>query len=349
MSDQRCLICGSPADKKSPTGHWSCQRCRDDTEPFQVVESWPDPVDLHTLMSSEPRKGVFWCVEPLLPVGKLTGIVSKRGEGKSLLLLNVAVNLATGHAVLEQPAGEPVDVVYLDQEMGRNDLYDRLADLGWLPDAPEFDLLCEHLHYYQLVDIPFLDTEEGGVALEQIVALHKAELVIIDTVSRVVLGDENTSEPYRALFRHTETRLKRHGVTVARLDHFGKNPSKGSRGHSAKEDSLDVVWEMKVSGSDITLNLSKGRPAGLHTTVHIKRETINGHLSHTISPQSVEQWVVDHAYLLDELGMEPDSGVNQTQKALKEIGRGIARAKIRDIVAFRKEQAQSGSEPPRTT
>ena len=149
-----------------------------------------EPVDLRALMSGEPPEKE-WLVEPILPAGKLVGVVSKRGEGKSLLVLDVAAAKAAGLSTLSHPASDPIDVVYLDMEMGPEDLYERLADLGYLPEHPSFDILASHLHYYQLVNLPPLNTEAGGRALEGLVERHGARLVVIDTVSRVVTGDEN--------------------------------------------------------------------------------------------------------------------------------------------------------------
>jgi RecA-family ATPase len=182
-----------------------------------------------------------WCVEPVIPAGKMVGIVSRRGAGKSLLTLDILACRAVGRPTLHQRSSDPVHVVYLDQEMGPNDLYERFANLGWLSDEPDFGELVDNLHYYQLAAIPPLDKESGGLALEQLIDRHDAKVVVIDTVSRVISGRENDAEPFLEMYRHTETRLKRRGITQVRLDHLGKGPGRGSRGHSAKEDALDVV------------------------------------------------------------------------------------------------------------
>ncbi|MCC5948108.1 MAG: AAA family ATPase [Nitriliruptoraceae bacterium] len=304
--------------------------------PLDPVEMLPQPLDLEALLTGE-RPDLDWIVEPLAAAGKLVGIVAKRGEGKSLLSLDLAAAAATGTACLDQPDGPPVPIVYIDMEMGPDDLYERLIDLGYGPDHPRFDALLGHLHYYQLPSLPPLDTEAGGRMLERIAELHGARLVIIDTVSRVISGSENDAEPFLELFRHTETRLKRRGIGVLRLDHFGKDAAKGSRGHSAKEDPLDVVWEMSVERESVTLKRTKGRQAGTPDAVHLTRSDAGGRLTHRVSDSApITAKATEVVRLLDDLGVPVGVSVNEAQAALKAANEGKGRPAIVEAVRWRK-------------
>jgi hypothetical protein len=225
-------------------------------------------------------------------------------------------------------------------EMAPDDLWDRLSDFGWTVDNPDFDLLVEHLHYYQLIDLPPLDTEEGGIAIMEIVDLHQATLVVIDTVSRVTKGDENATETYRDLFRHTETRLKRQGVALARLDHLGKDATRGSRGASAKEDPLDVVFILEPIDNGIRLKRTKGRQPGLPDYVNISQEFTNGILQHVIPDAVAPEWLIDFVFEIDQLGLPEDAGIPTVQKALRDLGKGRRRSVIADAVRFRKGRQQ---------
>ena len=334
-----CLSCDKPSEWTSPTGHHFCQTHREifsDLFPPDGLQ----PVDLRALMSGE-RPEEDWLIEPVLPAGKLVGIVSKRGEGKSLLMLDMVAAKASGQKTLSQPAGDPIHVVYVDMEMGPDDLYERLADLGYLADHPQFETLADHLHYYQLVALPPLDTEEGGQALEELVDKHGATLVVIDTVSRVISGAENDAEPFRDLFRHTETRLKRRRVTLARLDHLGKDKERGSRGSSAKEDPLDVVWHLThtVTGA-IELSLTKGRQGWIPRLVTIHREDHpNGTFSHTIPDVPAPDWLIMLVDKMDRLGIPIDISGNEATKLLRDAKQGSRRDRVGDAVRFRKGRA----------
>ena len=142
-------------------------------------------------------------------------------------MLFIAAELATGP--------EPIVVIYLDYEMTEADVHDRLEDMGY---GPETDL--SRLRYDLLPSLPPLDLEDGSQALCEIIDEVQASfpahhlVVIIDTIGRAVAGEENDADTFRNFYNHTGIELKRRGVTWARLDHSGKDPSQGQRGSSAR-------------------------------------------------------------------------------------------------------------------
>lgn len=353
----RCIVhIDTPATWTSPTGHTFCQLCRESWNNLHLGEIYQtykhEPVDLDELIAGDPPSEE-WYVEPLLPKGKLVGIISAAGHGKSLLLLDIACKKATGEPILEQGPGEPEHVVYLDMEMGPDELYDRLADLGYDREHPYWETLADHLHYYQLISLPALNTEQGGKDLEDIIDRHQATFVVIDTLARVISGNENDADPYQELFRYTETMLKRRGVTLARLDHLGKDTSKGARGSSAKVDGLDVVWQMEqVIQGTMQFKRTKGRQVwvGEHTTIH--RVDDAGTVYHTTETEPVSQKIVDLVALLDGLKIDPTTGANAVQKILKAAGIGKKRIDLLAALKFRKGGSHiSGNhrEPPSGT
>ena len=48
----------------------------------------------------------------------------------------------------------------------------------------------------------------------------------------------------RDFYRHTGLALKARGITYLRTDHSGKDVAKGMRGSSAKNDDVDLVWQL---------------------------------------------------------------------------------------------------------
>ena len=216
-----------------------------------------DPVDLDAMGITPVIWAHFWAtelsgedyvIEPLLPRGRQAGVFSPAGLGKSLVALEVAAAKAKGRSVLGQVPQIPKSVVYLDLEMTEEDLRERLADLGYGPDD---DL--SNLHYFQLPALPPLDTVAGGDVLIAIVEKYVPELVIIDTMARVVEGDENSADTYRDFYRYSGCRLKAAGVALLRLDHAGKDISRGQRGSSSKADDLDLVWRLSLVEERVVL------------------------------------------------------------------------------------------------
>src|SRR5262249_54030743 len=191
---------------------------------------------------------------PLLARGRAHAFVAPAKSGKTLLFQEVALALATGRPVLHRPASEPLTVVYLDMEMTEDDLYERAGDFGYGPDD---DL--SNLHYILLPSLPPLDTPEGGAALLDYVTNVSADVVIVDTLARSVAGPESDADTLRAFFRHTGLPLKAAGVTWARADNMGKDPSKGARGTSAKNDDVDVVWQLARGDASLKLTSTHRR------------------------------------------------------------------------------------------
>src|SRR5580765_1471224 len=132
---------------------------------------------------------LVWLVEGLWPTGKHLHLFAAHKTGKSLVSLHMAVNLAMGRDPFTGAVIEPHDVTYIDREMTRQDLQERLFDMG-LTTAMNTGQL-DRLHYHFYPNIGYLDTPEGGSRLMQWVEKDGSDVVIIDTLSRVVKGEEN--------------------------------------------------------------------------------------------------------------------------------------------------------------
>jgi RecA-family ATPase len=69
-------------------------------------------------------------------------------------------------------------------------------------------------------------------------------VVVIDTLSRVVKGEENSNDTYRNFYNHTGRLLKANAIAMVRLDHAGHSGNH-SRGASAKADDVDLVYLLR--------------------------------------------------------------------------------------------------------
>lgn len=259
-----------------------------------------------------------WVAWPLVPTGRQVALYAPPKAGKSLVALAVVAAAATGRAPLGQRPQPPVDVLYLDLEMTKADLQERLEAFGYGPDS---DL--SHLHYASLPLLPPLDTDIGGDVLRDI-ALHVgAQLVVIDTTGRAVDGDENDANTYRAFARHTGLKLKALGIALLRTDHAGKDSDKGQRGSSAKNDDVDIVYRLDVSdqGWTIVRKLSRIGWAPEKTEVHRSYEpdgtmTLAAPLKAITWPAGTKQLADD----MDRLGLPVDA-TRRTAAALGIKGR----------------------------
>jgi RecA-family ATPase len=209
---------------------------------------------------SSREQDAHWLLEPVLPKGRLIALFASGKAGKSLLALDMALALATGRSILKQPAGDPMSVMYIDQEMTPNYLAERASNLGY--DTDEDDL--SHLHYYQLQGFAPFDTPEGGEQLLRLVEIDKPVFVIIDTTARVVAGPENDVDTYRNLYRETLQHLKAMDVTVLRIDHGGKKPPKGREGPLQRTTTSTSYGYRKRRATVSPFTLTGRGSAGCH-------------------------------------------------------------------------------------
>jgi hypothetical protein len=274
-----------------------------------------------------------WIAEPVIPRGRSTAMFAPGGTGKSLLSLYIATSVAVGRPIFGRKI-DPCSVLYLDYEMTADDLAERLGNMGYGPDS---DLA--RLHYALLPGLPGLDQPEGGKAVLRMAEIVDAQLVVIDTFGRAVHGDENEADTVRSWYRNTGLHLKHAGRAFLRVDHAGKDVEKGQRGTSAKNDDVDVVWQMVAGdGGTYTLKAKKRRMSWVPEKVELvmrEDDVLEFSLLHG------DAWpagTADCAKTLEALGVGPEVPVRTAMQALKDAGKGKRQDVVRHAQRYRKEQ-----------
>jgi hypothetical protein len=264
---------------------------------------------------STPDRPREWIVDPFVGVGGLTLTFAPAKAGKSLLALEAAVAVATGGAFLGV-VHEPADVLYIDMEMTRADLRSRLTTLGVSPDV---DL--SRLHYVSLAPWAAFDTPAGGQQLLDHVTATGARLVIVDTVSKCLDGDENDARTLVNLYRCTLLPLRRRGTAAWLQDHAGKDPARGARGSSAKSADVDAVWSLTSRGTDrLTARRTHTRHPDGPGVLYLRRAmTEDGlrHLTDTVNPRGEDRIARCLANIAD-LDPSADASRNEVADLLRE-------------------------------
>jgi hypothetical protein len=281
-----------------------------------------------------------WIAEPVIPRGRSTAMFAPGGTGKSLLSLYIATSVAVGRPIFGRKI-DPCNVLYLDYEMTADDLAERLGNMGYGPDS---DL--SGLHYALLPGLPGLDQPEGGKAVLRMAEIVDAQLVVIDTFGRAVHGDENEADTVRSWYRNTGLHLKHAGRAFLRVDHAGKDVEKGQRGTSAKNDDVDVVWQMVAGdGGTFTLKAKKRRMSWVPEKVELvmrEDDVLEFNLLHG------DAWpagTADCAKALDALGVPLDATVRTSMQLLKDAGKGRRQDVVRAAVRYRREQLMDLAQP----
>lgn len=277
-----------------------------------------------------------WLVEPLLAEGRGHALYAKAKSGKSLLLLEVCAAIATGRAVLGRAATTiRTTVLYLDMEMTAGDVRERLEAMGYGPDDN-----LDNLHYASLPSLPPLNTPAGAQVVLEAVDLLDIKLVVIDTTSRVVVGEENSADTFRELYQHLGLPLKARGVTYCRLDHAGKTAEQGQRGSSAKNDDVDVVWEYTRMEGGAVLKATHRRMGWVPDRVDLDIvETPD--LTHQLALDlAVPEGTAECVAALDRLGLPDSASRRACAKALREVGGKAGNSVIGHAVKSRRRRLE---------
>lgn len=259
-----------------------------------------------------------WIIEPLLPARRLVALFSAPKVGKSLLMLEIAARVAEGVEVLGVTPDRPRRVLYVDFENDpRGDVRQRLMAMGVRPDQ------LENLCYLSYPTLAKLDTQQGAYELMAIVEEYRCEVVVIDTISRAVAGEENENDTWLAFYRNTGLAMKQAGVACIRLDHTGKDHEKGMRGGSAKYGDVDAVWKLsRITEETYQLVCTDHRMKVPEDTMVLHREQAPW-LTHRVG---AEGRLASHSAKVDSIVTALDQG-----KAELTMGREKARELLKSM------------------
>jgi hypothetical protein len=296
-------------------------------------ESEYDPVIWEELFKAEFE--LEWLVEGLWPTGKHLHLYAPHKTGKSLLTLWVAACLAIGRDPLTGAPMEAHYVTYVDNEMTPQDLFERLFDMGFTADQ------LTRLHYHFYPHIGWMDTDEGGKKLMQWIEKDGSDVVILDTLSRVVRGEENSNDTYKNFYNCTGMLLKAAGVAMLRLDHEGHQSGR-SRGASSKADDVDLVYGLKRTDDGLLLTMQYSRVPYVDHSISL----LQGTEPLTFARSGMKGWPAgtkDRALELDQLGCPEGLTQRKTQAWLRERGLPIGKNAV--LTAAQKYRSQRFTMP----
>lgn len=304
-----------------------------DTETHEEFVRRKFPVlDWEALWSEEI--GEDWILEPLIAARRGIALFSAPKIGKSLLALEIAVGISNGTRTLGAMPDRAHRVLYVDHENDpHGDIRVRLEDMEYGPD----DL--QNLYYLSYPAMAPLDTSTGALELVDTAVTYGCDIVIVDTISRAVVGEENDNNTWLALYRLTGVALKKAGIAMVRLDHTGKDLDKGMRGGSAKYGDLDAIWKMtKEAEMTYKLTLTDSRFRITEEELVLTRSM--DPLSHKVEGRG---WMVaadrkfnellDHLLRLD---VPPAAGRSAARAALKLAGIKATNSDLENALRHRK-------------
>jgi len=189
-------------------------------------------------------KPVEFLIEGFLALDSITAIAAPVGQRKSLIALNVAHALCTGEPLFDyfKVTKRPSRVIYLCPEMGISSFSTRLKNIGLATHVGQ-TLFCQTM-------------DEDSIKLKDLDEELPGAVVIVDTLTRFVDGDQNSSEDM-SRFAKVVFGLKRCGATVLLLHHSIKGTANAPltldsamRGSTELAAFVTCCWATRLQDPD---------------------------------------------------------------------------------------------------
>lgn len=204
--------------------------------------------------------------------GAMSVIYGESNSGKTFVALDTAFHIAAGMPWCGRRVHRGA-VIYVAAEGGRG-IYKRFAAL--------------RLRYPEAGDVPLyvypaaVDLLRASDDAKRIVALsaeaekesgRKVELIVVDTLSRVLSGgDENSSTDMGALVRALDQIRHGTGAHLSIIHHTGKDKARGARGHSLLRGATDT--EIEIADHKITTTKQRDLDSGQQFHFTLRRAVI---------------------------------------------------------------------------
>ena len=224
-------------------------------------------------MASQP-----WVITDIVPAGGVVSLVGGSGVGKSFIAVDMACSIASGLEWHGHEVDNPGSVVYVAAEGGGG--IDKRV-LAWAQQHNMQDVPKLHM----ILDAPIIDDQaDAALVSETLAELSRriespVRLVILDTLNRVMQGEENSATAMAALMRGVETIRQRLGCAVQIVHHTGHGEQQRARGSSAFFAALDSEITIKQTGTLVVeLENTKSKDSEAFDPVRLKLDkvTIDG-------------------------------------------------------------------------
>jgi hypothetical protein len=184
-----------------------------------------------------------YMLKPWLHVGALAMLHAPTGHGKTHVAMAAGYAVASGREVMGWQAGAARRVLYVDGELPLELLKARVEALG--PDCDNFMVLSRDILRARNVNMPMLGDEAGQQWLDHIIEEHRAECIILDSLSTVFGKSviENEAEcwgPVQELMM--AHRFRRRSILL--IHHEGRGTN-AQRGTTKREDVMDSILRVK--------------------------------------------------------------------------------------------------------
>lgn len=213
---------------------------------------------------------VSWLIKGVLETNSLSCLYGASGCGKSFIAVDLSLCVASGNYWYGHKVKQG-SVVYFAGE-GREGLRRRVA--SWLQNEEAETAEAVKSRFY-LADHACLLPDDVDDVIETLTNVPDLRLVVLDTVNRTMIGDENSTRDMTAYVQACD-KIKQAipNLTILLIHHTGHSASDRARGSSALRASLDTEISASVSNGVITVTSTKSKDAEPFAPLFFKLETV---------------------------------------------------------------------------
>jgi hypothetical protein len=231
-----------PADSQPDISDMQKQEDEGDTAPEPAIAkqlSRPRrKIELLHLRDMKARVEDRSIVYGLLNEGEISAIVGESSTGKTFFALDMALSVALGWDWFGRPTRK-MGVVYIAAEAGLG-IQNRV--MAFVKEYPESATAA-----FAAIVSP-VNLREPNADINPVIETIRDDapelsvgLIVVDTLSRAMAGgNENNSDDMGAFIGNMDRLRYATGAHVSIVHHFGKDSSRGPRGHSSFHAALDT-------------------------------------------------------------------------------------------------------------
>lgn len=200
-----------------------------------------------------------WLIKGILERGSMNLLFGESGAGKSLFAMDWAFCAATGRDWHGHKIKEELKTLIIMGEGLRGASMRFKALSQKYGEAPKNIRLSRR-------SINLLDSKEADDILKIVAELDfKPDIIIIDTLHRNMVGDENSSEDMAMYFKSIELLARRLDAAIITVHHSGHGDKGRSRGSSSIKAAMDAEFCVTKNGDGITFSCTKSKDFGFGT------------------------------------------------------------------------------------
>jgi archaellum biogenesis ATPase FlaH len=227
---------------------------------------------------------IKYFVDRIIPEQCITYINGESGGSKSLLAQNMAMCIVAGIDFLGMISTNKGRVLYIDDENHLSEAKRRFqrfkhafALLGDIvPDEAPLYIATEiHLK----INIDTLKGQRQAIEvfkkLEKLIIKTKPDVVFLDSLSRFIIGDENSSETARPIRENLKTLCMKYNCAFVIIHHKGKY-APGGRGSSEFKAQADCEFDLnKIEKQQYAFTVFNSKPRMGRTAPYFSYEIVD--------------------------------------------------------------------------